>query len=121
MKKMLQEIIEKQPKFSTIAPLKTKEIVHWCRIHGYTPPDPESSSDDQESIEDVLTRIDNEACMYKAPYPSLNQAMFIVNYECRSQCAIHQLPLLIENSTWLSVMTHWFQELLTPNNDYLQI
>ncbi|XP_018427479.1 PREDICTED: YEATS domain-containing protein 2 [Nanorana parkeri] len=63
MKKMLQEIIEKQPKFSSIAPLKTKEIVHWCRIHGYTPPDPESSSDDQESIEDVLTRIDNEASL----------------------------------------------------------
>ncbi|XP_077344505.1 YEATS domain-containing protein 2 isoform X5 [Lithobates pipiens] len=63
MKKMLQEIIEKQPKFSTIAPLKTKEIVHWCRIHGYTPPDPESSNDDQESIEDVLTRIDNEASL----------------------------------------------------------
>nr|DBA25944.1 TPA: hypothetical protein GDO54_010269 [Pyxicephalus adspersus] len=63
MKKMLQEIVEKQPKFSTIAPLKTKEIVHWCRIHGYTPPDPESSSDDRESIEDVLTRIDNEASL----------------------------------------------------------
>ncbi|XP_040204907.1 YEATS domain-containing protein 2 isoform X3 [Rana temporaria] len=63
MKNMLQEIIEKQPKFSTIAPLKTKEIVHWCRIHGYTPPDPESSNDDRESIEDVLTRIDNEASL----------------------------------------------------------
>ncbi|KAM5165117.1 YEATS domain-containing protein 2, partial [Mantella aurantiaca] len=63
MKKMLQEIIEKQPKFSTIAPLKTKDIVHWCRTHGYTPPDPESSSDDRESIEDVLTRIDNEASL----------------------------------------------------------
>ncbi|KAG8580610.1 hypothetical protein GDO81_007360 [Engystomops pustulosus] len=61
MKKMLQEIIEKQAKFNNIAPLKTKEIVHWCRIHGYTPPDPENASDERESFEDVLTRIDNEA------------------------------------------------------------
>lgn len=72
MKKMLQEIIEKQPKFSTIAALRTKEIVNWCRVHGYTPPDPESAIDDQESIEDVLTRIDNEACKYKQFIPSLH-------------------------------------------------
>ncbi|KAG8580606.1 hypothetical protein GDO81_007360 [Engystomops pustulosus] len=63
MKKMLQEIIEKQAKFNNIAPLKTKEIVHWCRIHGYTPPDPENASDERESFEDVLTRIDNEAAL----------------------------------------------------------
>uniref|UniRef100_A0A6I8RG69 YEATS domain-containing protein 2 n=1 Tax=Xenopus tropicalis TaxID=8364 RepID=A0A6I8RG69_XENTR len=63
MKKMLQEIIEKQPKFSNVAPLKTKQIVHWCRIHGYTPPDPESLGSDKESIEDVLARIDNEAAL----------------------------------------------------------
>lgn len=61
MKKRLQEIIEKQAKFSNLTPLKTREIVHWCRIHGYTPPDPENASDEQESFEDVLTRIDNEA------------------------------------------------------------
>ncbi|XP_075057811.1 YEATS domain-containing protein 2 isoform X4 [Mixophyes fleayi] len=63
MKKMLQEIIAKQPKFSNITQLKNKEIVHWCRIHGYTPPDPENASDDRESIEDVLARIDNEAAL----------------------------------------------------------
>ncbi|XP_063771763.1 YEATS domain-containing protein 2 isoform X2 [Pseudophryne corroboree] len=63
MKKMLHEIIAKQTKFSSITQLKTKEIVHWCRIHGYTPPDPESASDARESIEDVLTRIDNEAAL----------------------------------------------------------
>ncbi|KAG8445434.1 hypothetical protein GDO86_010276 [Hymenochirus boettgeri] len=63
MKKMLQEIVEKQPKFNNATSLKTKQIVHWCRIHGYTPPDPESSGSDKESIEDVLTRIDNESTL----------------------------------------------------------
>ncbi|XP_056420571.1 YEATS domain-containing protein 2 isoform X2 [Hyla sarda] len=70
MKKMLQEIIEKQSKFSNFTPLKTKEIVHWCRNHGYTPPDPENANDERESFEDVLTRIDNEAALpssYSSP------------------------------------------------------
>ncbi|XP_044146733.1 YEATS domain-containing protein 2 isoform X2 [Bufo gargarizans] len=70
MKKMLQEIIETQAKFSNFTPLKTKEIVHWCRMHGYTPPDPENASDERESFEDVLTRIDNEAALpssYSSP------------------------------------------------------
>ncbi|XP_075717418.1 YEATS domain-containing protein 2 isoform X2 [Rhinoderma darwinii] len=70
MKKMLQEIIEKQTKFSNFTPLKTKEIVHWCRIHGYTPPDPVNACDERESFEDVLTRIDNEAALpssYSSP------------------------------------------------------
>ncbi|XP_063298427.1 YEATS domain-containing protein 2 isoform X3 [Pelobates fuscus] len=68
MRKMLQEIIEKQPKFSNISPLKTKQIVLWCRVHGYTPTDPENAGD--ESIEDVLTRIDNESALpttYSSP------------------------------------------------------
>ncbi|KAM8952674.1 YEATS domain-containing protein 2 [Pelodytes ibericus] len=70
MRKMLQEIIGKQPKFSNIAPLKTKQIVHWCRVHGYTPTDPENAEDDGESIEDALTRIDNESALptsYSSP------------------------------------------------------
>ncbi|XP_040283821.1 YEATS domain-containing protein 2 isoform X2 [Bufo bufo] len=70
MKKMLQEIIETQAKFSNFTPLKTKEIVDWCRMHGYTPPDPENASDERESFEDVLTRIDNEAALpssYSSP------------------------------------------------------
>ncbi|KAM3931681.1 YEATS domain-containing protein 2 isoform 2-T2 [Leptodactylus fuscus] len=70
LKKMLQEIIEKQAKFSNFTPLKTKEIVHWCRIHGYTPPDPENANDERESFEDVLTRIDHEAALpssYSSP------------------------------------------------------
>ncbi|XP_068136804.1 YEATS domain-containing protein 2 isoform X2 [Hyperolius riggenbachi] len=78
MKKMLQEIIEKQPKFSGIAPLKTKEIVYWCRVHGYTPPDPENANEDRESIEDVLTRIDNEASLsssYSSPESLLEKVV----------------------------------------------
>uniref|UniRef100_A0A8C5M9V3 YEATS domain-containing protein 2 n=1 Tax=Leptobrachium leishanense TaxID=445787 RepID=A0A8C5M9V3_9ANUR len=70
MRKMLQEIIEKQPKFSNITPLKTKQVVHWCRVHGYTPTDPENAGEERESIEDILTRIDNESAVpttYSSP------------------------------------------------------
>ncbi|XP_058044302.1 YEATS domain-containing protein 2 isoform X2 [Ahaetulla prasina] len=59
IRKLLQEIIEKYPKFHSIVPLKTKQVVHWCRFHGYTPPDPEAFRN-EDSIEDVLTQIDNE-------------------------------------------------------------
>uniref|UniRef100_A0A8C3JLH3 YEATS domain-containing protein 2 n=1 Tax=Calidris pygmaea TaxID=425635 RepID=A0A8C3JLH3_9CHAR len=60
VRKILQEIIEKHPKFHNITPLKTKHVVHWCRCHGYTPPDPETLRNDEDSIEDVLTQIDSE-------------------------------------------------------------
>ncbi|XP_054839717.1 YEATS domain-containing protein 2 isoform X2 [Eublepharis macularius] len=59
VRKILQEIIEKQPKFHSISPLKTKQVVHWCRSRGYTPPDPETLRS-EDSIEDVLTQIDSE-------------------------------------------------------------
>nr|XP_020658702.1 YEATS domain-containing protein 2 isoform X1 [Pogona vitticeps]XP_020658704.1 YEATS domain-containing protein 2 isoform X1 [Pogona vitticeps]XP_020658705.1 YEATS domain-containing protein 2 isoform X1 [Pogona vitticeps]XP_020658706.1 YEATS domain-containing protein 2 isoform X1 [Pogona vitticeps]XP_020658707.1 YEATS domain-containing protein 2 isoform X1 [Pogona vitticeps]XP_020658708.1 YEATS domain-containing protein 2 isoform X1 [Pogona vitticeps]XP_020658709.1 YEATS domain-containing pr len=59
IKKILQELIEKYPKFHSISPLKTKQVVHWCRSHGYTPPDPEAIRN-EDSIEDVLTQIDSE-------------------------------------------------------------
>ncbi|XP_028586476.2 YEATS domain-containing protein 2 isoform X1 [Podarcis muralis] len=59
IRKILQEIIEKHPKFHSIAPLKTKQVVNWCRSRGYTPPDPETLRN-EDSIEDVLTQIDNE-------------------------------------------------------------
>lgn len=59
IRKILQELIEKHPKFHSINPLKTKQVVHWCRSHGYTPPDPEALRN-EDSIEDVLTQIDNE-------------------------------------------------------------
>ncbi|NXN21091.1 YETS2 protein, partial [Nycticryphes semicollaris] len=60
VRKILQEIIEKHPRFHSITPLKTKHVVHWCRCHGYTPPDPETLRNDEDSIEDVLTQIDSE-------------------------------------------------------------
>uniref|UniRef100_A0A8C6AEE5 YEATS domain-containing protein 2 n=1 Tax=Monodon monoceros TaxID=40151 RepID=A0A8C6AEE5_MONMO len=60
MRKVLQEILEKNPRFRHLTPLKTKHIAHWCRCHGYTPPDPESLRSDGDSIEDVLTQIDSE-------------------------------------------------------------
>ncbi|XP_069885784.1 YEATS domain-containing protein 2 isoform X2 [Dipodomys merriami] len=60
MRKVLQEILEKNPRFNHLTPLKTKHIAHWCRCHGYTPPDPESLRNDGDSIEDVLTQIDSE-------------------------------------------------------------
>ncbi|XP_040424006.1 YEATS domain-containing protein 2 isoform X6 [Cygnus olor] len=60
VKKILQEIIEKHPRFHNITPLKTKHVVQWCRCHGYTPPDPETLRNDEDSIEDVLTQIDSE-------------------------------------------------------------
>ncbi|XP_027320100.1 YEATS domain-containing protein 2 isoform X1 [Anas platyrhynchos] len=60
VKKILQEIIEKYPRFHNITPLKTKHVVQWCRCHGYTPPDPETLRNDEDSIEDVLTQIDSE-------------------------------------------------------------
>ncbi|XP_045439696.1 YEATS domain-containing protein 2 isoform X8 [Pipistrellus kuhlii] len=60
MRKVLQEILEKNTRFHHLTPLKTKHIAHWCRCHGYTPPDPESLRSDGDSIEDVLTQIDSE-------------------------------------------------------------
>ncbi|XP_017690602.1 PREDICTED: YEATS domain-containing protein 2 isoform X5 [Lepidothrix coronata] len=60
VRKILQEIVERHPRFHSITPLKTKHVVHWCRCHGYTPPDPETLRNDEDSIEDVLTQIDSE-------------------------------------------------------------
>lgn len=59
VRKILQEILEKHPKFHSISPLKTKQVVHWCRSRGYTPPDPETLRS-EDSIEDILTQIDSE-------------------------------------------------------------
>ncbi|XP_068057453.1 YEATS domain-containing protein 2 isoform X2 [Anomalospiza imberbis] len=60
VRKILQEIVEKHPRFHSITPVKTKHVVHWCRCHGYTPPDPETLRNEEDSIEDVLTQIDSE-------------------------------------------------------------
>lgn len=60
VRKVLQEILERNPRFHHLTALKTKHIAHWCRCHGYTPPDPESLRHNGDSIEDVLTQIDSE-------------------------------------------------------------
>ncbi|XP_015216774.2 YEATS domain-containing protein 2 isoform X1 [Lepisosteus oculatus] len=60
VKKAVQEVIEKLPKFSSIAPPKTKQVMQWCRQRGYTPPDLEPRRTEEDSIEDILTQIDNE-------------------------------------------------------------
>ncbi|XP_059805714.1 YEATS domain-containing protein 2 isoform X8 [Hypanus sabinus] len=59
VRKVLQEVLEKCPRFSSAEAMKTKQIVCWCRHRGYTPPDPETSAE-EELMEDILTQIDNE-------------------------------------------------------------
>ncbi|XP_072330857.1 YEATS domain-containing protein 2 isoform X2 [Scyliorhinus torazame] len=60
IRKILQEVMEKCPRFSSTEAMKTKQIVSWCRQRGYTPPDPETAIIEEDSMEDILTRIDNE-------------------------------------------------------------
>ncbi|XP_078266841.1 YEATS domain-containing protein 2 isoform X2 [Rhinoraja longicauda] len=64
VRKILQEVMEKCPRFSRTEVMKTKQIVHWCRQRGYTPPDPEiaaaAAAAEEDSMEDILTQIDNE-------------------------------------------------------------
>ncbi|XP_043557790.1 YEATS domain-containing protein 2 isoform X11 [Chiloscyllium plagiosum] len=60
VRKILQEVMEKCPRFSNTDIMKTKQIMYWCRQRGYTPPDPETAVTEEDSMEDILTRIDNE-------------------------------------------------------------
>ncbi|XP_067851646.1 YEATS domain-containing protein 2 isoform X3 [Heptranchias perlo] len=60
VRKILQEVMEKCPRFSDTEAMKTKQIVYWCRQRGYTPPDPETTVTEEDSMEDILTQIDNE-------------------------------------------------------------
>lgn len=60
VKKVLQEILDKSERFQNITPLKSKQIVQWCRQRGYTPPDLEPMRSEEDSMEDILTQIDNE-------------------------------------------------------------
>lgn len=88
MRKVLQEILEKNARFHHLTPLKTKHIAHWCRCHGYTPPDPESLRNDGDSIEDVLTQIDSEPGK-----PAGDSASWAgTGGSARSTLASHQLP-----------------------------
>ena len=61
MKRLVQDVLDHSPRLQALTPPKTREVVQWCRQRGYTPPDPEPQrKNDDESIEDILTQIDNE-------------------------------------------------------------
>ncbi|XP_059201024.1 YEATS domain-containing protein 2 [Centropristis striata] len=61
VKRVVQDVLDRSPRLQALTPPKTREVVQWCRQRGYTPPDlePQRKTDD-ESIEDILTQIDNE-------------------------------------------------------------
>ncbi|KAM9790025.1 YEATS domain-containing protein 2 [Neosynchiropus ocellatus] len=61
VKRVIQDVLDHSPRLQALTPPKTREVVQWCRQRGYTPPDPEPQRRaDDESIEDILTQIDNE-------------------------------------------------------------
>ncbi|XP_067330550.1 YEATS domain-containing protein 2 isoform X2 [Channa argus] len=61
VKRVVQDVLDHSPRLQALSPPKTREVVQWCRQRGYTPPDPEPQrKNDDESIEDILTQIDNE-------------------------------------------------------------
>ncbi|CAJ1072131.1 YEATS domain-containing protein 2 [Xyrichtys novacula] len=61
VKRVVQDVLDRSPRLQALTPPKTREVVQWCRQRGYTPPDlePQRRTED-ESIEDILTQIDNE-------------------------------------------------------------
>lgn len=61
VKRAIQDVLDRSPRLQALTPPKTREVVQWCRQRGYTPPDLESQrKKEDESIEDILTQIDNE-------------------------------------------------------------
>lgn len=61
VKRVVQDVLDRAPRLQALTPPKTREVVQWCRQRGYTPPDPEPQrKNHEESIEDILTQIDNE-------------------------------------------------------------
>uniref|UniRef100_A0A8C4DA27 YEATS domain-containing protein 2 n=1 Tax=Dicentrarchus labrax TaxID=13489 RepID=A0A8C4DA27_DICLA len=61
VKRVVQDVLDRSPRLQALTPPKTREVVQWCRQRGYTPPDLEPQrKNDNESIEDILTQIDNE-------------------------------------------------------------
>ncbi|KAL2097043.1 hypothetical protein ACEWY4_006250 [Coilia grayii] len=57
VRRMAQDALKRIPRLQAVPPPKTREVAQWCRHHGYTPPEPRRT---EESIEDILTQIDNE-------------------------------------------------------------
>ncbi|XP_066511576.1 YEATS domain-containing protein 2-like isoform X1 [Hoplias malabaricus] len=60
VKHLVQDIVDRNPRLQALTPPKTREVVQWCRVRGYTPPDPEPQCTEEDSIEDILTQIDSE-------------------------------------------------------------
>uniref|UniRef100_A0A8C5GJ27 YEATS domain-containing protein 2 n=1 Tax=Gouania willdenowi TaxID=441366 RepID=A0A8C5GJ27_GOUWI len=61
VKRVVQDVLDRSPRLQALTPPKTREVVQWCRQRGYTPPDPDPAhKNDDESMEDILTQIDNE-------------------------------------------------------------
>ncbi|XP_056600618.1 YEATS domain-containing protein 2 [Triplophysa dalaica] len=60
VRRVCADLLERTPRLQALSPPRTKEVVHWCRLRGYTPPDPEPQRAEENSIEDILTQIDSE-------------------------------------------------------------
>ncbi|XP_073704590.1 YEATS domain-containing protein 2 isoform X2 [Garra rufa] len=60
VRRVCADLLERTPRLQALTPPKTKEVLRWCRLRGYTPPDPEPQCTEEDSIEDILTQIDSE-------------------------------------------------------------
>uniref|UniRef100_A0A8C2CE25 YEATS domain-containing protein 2 n=1 Tax=Cyprinus carpio TaxID=7962 RepID=A0A8C2CE25_CYPCA len=60
VRRVCADLLERTPRLQALTPPKTKEVLCWCRLRGYTPPDPEPQRIEEDSIEDILTQIDSE-------------------------------------------------------------
>ncbi|RXN20119.1 YEATS domain-containing 2 isoform X1 [Labeo rohita] len=60
VRRVCADLLERTPRLQALTPPRTKEVLRWCRLRGYTPPDPEPQRTEEDSIEDILTQIDSE-------------------------------------------------------------
>lgn len=60
VRRVCADLLERTPRLQALTPPKTKEVLRWCHLRGYTPPDPEPQRTEDSSIEDILAQIDSE-------------------------------------------------------------
>ncbi|TRY69742.1 hypothetical protein DNTS_035419 [Danionella cerebrum] len=60
VRRVCADLLERTPRLQALTPPRTREVMRWCRIRGYTPLDPEPLRTEEDSIEDILTQIDSE-------------------------------------------------------------
>ncbi|XP_051555434.1 YEATS domain-containing protein 2 isoform X2 [Myxocyprinus asiaticus] len=60
VRRVCADLLERTPRLQALTPPRTKEVLRWCRLRGYTPPDPEPQRTEEDSIEDILAQIDSE-------------------------------------------------------------